>query len=331
MKTQLIWLIVAGILLFSFGCKKEAQEEEEMTFEIKLGHVLSSSSPIHKAMLGMSERVNEKTQGKVDIQVYPNGELAAYRDGPEAVKAGAAYFFYSSPGIFADDVPDFVALQSPFLYDSAEEYSALTRTDVFDTLKKQAADKGIHVLSLNFVSGLRNVLTDKPIQTVEDLNGLKIRVPGNPVFVRPFEMMGALPSGINWAETYTALQQGVVDAIETTYLYGYNAKMHEVKKIYSLTGHILDLSGLFISLDYWQTLPEEYRDIISEEVLVAEDEQNRLVKEMLEEYRKKMEDEGVQVIEVTDKSSFREATESIIYDFNIGQNLIDAVDNMRNK
>lgn len=302
--------------------KSEADNGKE--YVMKLGHVLATDHPVHIALTGASDKIKEKTGGKVDIQIYPNGELSSYQDGVESVIAGAPYIFYSSPGQFSDYVPNFAALQAPFLYGSFEEYSALMDTEVITKLKEEAEVAGIHTLSLNFVSGFRNLLTDYPVSSVEDIKNLKIRVPGNPVFVKPFELMESNPSSINWSETYTSLQQGVVDAIEGTSNNIYNAKMYEVKKIVTETAHIIDLSGVFIGTKYWETLPVEYQQIITEEIANAEVVQNDLAKKADLEFKQKLIDEGVTFNEV-DKSSFQEATKSIILEYEIGQEFLDTI------
>ncbi len=345
MKKTLSLLLVAILVVGMFGgCSSDKAEEtttdtakteekteekvEEKTYEIKMGHVLATEHPVHIAMVELSEAVSKRTNGNVDIQVYPNGELSSYKDGPEAILSGAAYMFFSSPGQFSDYVPGFVALQAPFLYDGFEHYAKLQDTDVIKGLKEESEGKGIHVLSLNFVSGFRNLLTDYEVTSVEDINNLKIRVPGNPVFTVPFELMGTNPSAIAWGETYTSLQQGVVDAIEGTSNNIYNAKMFEVKNVVTETGHILDLSGLFISADYWSTLPQEYRDIIAEEVLNAEKTQNTLAEQAEIDYKEILIAEGV-AYNTVDKSSFKEATKSIILGFEIGQAMLDALEDVK--
>ncbi|WP_157949986.1 TRAP transporter substrate-binding protein DctP [Vallitalea okinawensis] len=326
-------ILVVGIFT---GCGQEEASDKQVEtnskaendsgeeYVIKLGHVLATDHPVHISLQGASDKIKERTSGKVDIQIYPNGELSSYQDGVESVIAGAPYIFYSSPGQFSDYVPNFAALQAPFLYGSFEEYSALMDTEVISKLKEEADAAGIHTLSLNFVSGFRNLLTDYPVNSVEDIENLKIRVPGNPVFVKPFELMNTNPSSINWSETYTSLQQGVVDAIEGTSNNIYNAKMFEVKNVVTETAHIIDLSGVFIGTKYWDTLPTEYKEIITEEIAKAEVVQNDLAKKADSEFKEKLMAEGVTFNEV-DKSSFQEATKSIVLEYEIGQELLDTI------
>lgn len=321
----LVFMLLMGVL---GGCTGKASDTSADTKDkkhvIKLGHVLATDHPVHISLQGASDKIKERTDGMVEIQVYPNGELSSYQNGVESVISGAAYMFYSSPGQFSDYVPNFAALQAPFLYGSFEEYSALMDTEVIAKLRAEAEEQGIHTLSLNFVSGFRNLLTDYEVNSVEDIKNLKIRVPGNPVFVKPFELMNANPSSINWSETYTSLQQGVVDAIEGTSNNIYNAKMYEIKNIVTETAHIIDLSGLFIGTKYWETLPAEYQKIITEEIANAEVVQNDLAKSADLEFKQKLTDEGVTFNEV-DKTSFQEATKSIVLEYEIGQELLDTI------
>lgn len=294
------------------------------TYVIKMGHVLATTHPVHIAMTEAAEQIAQRTNGGVELQIYPNGELSSYQDGVEAVRTGAPFLFFSSPGQFSDYVPDMAALQAPFLYSTFEEYSNLMDTDVIKDLKAQAETQKIKVLSLNFVSGFRHILTDKAITDVSDLKNLKIRVPGNPVFVQPFEAMGTNPSSIAWSETYQALQQGVVDSIEGTVGNIYDAKMFELKKEITRTAHLIDMSGIFIGMDFWNTIPEEYQAIIQEEIDAAAERQNAAAKQIEEDYVGMLEEAGVTFHDV-DKTSFIEATKDIVLQYDIGQSLVDTV------
>lgn len=307
-----------------------ADNTPDKTYVIKMGHVLATTHPVHIAMTEAAEKIAERTNGAVDLQIYPNGELSSYQDGVEAVRSGAPFLFFSSPGQFSDYVPDMAALQAPFLYSTFEEYSNLMDTDVIKNLEAQAEKQGIKVLSLNFVSGFRHILTDKPITDVSDMKNLKIRVPGNPVFIQPFEAMQANPSSINWNETYQALSQGVVDAIEGTVGNIYDAKMFELKKELTKTAHLIDMSGIFIGVDFWNTIPEEYQIIIQEEITAAAERQNEAAQQIEEDYIGKLEEAGVTFHDV-DKTSFIEATKDIVLQYDIGQELVDTVAEVNGK
>ena len=332
-------IMVVGMvsaLLVGCGNNKEASDQAdtseapEKNYVIKMGHVLATSHPVHIAMTEAAEKIAERTNGGVELQIYPNGELSSYQDGVEAVRSGAPYLFFSSPGQLSDYVPDMAALQAPFLYSTFEEYSNLMGTDVMNKLQAQAEEQGIKVLSLNFVSGFRHLLTDKAITCVDDVKNLKIRVPGNPVFVQPWEAMKANPSSIGWGETYQALQQGVVDAIEGTVGNIYDAKMFELKKEMTRTAHQIDMSGMFISMDFWNTIPEEYQTIIQEEIDAAAERQNAAAQQIEEDYIGKLEEVGVTFHDV-DKSTFIEATKGIVQQYELGQELVDTVAEVNGK
>lgn len=340
MKKFLGIALVFSLLLAVCGCGGSQQPQgagsptagdtstEEQKFVIKLGHVRATDDPCNIALVGASERILERTNGNVEIQVYPNGELASYGDGIEAVRSDAAYIFYSSPGQFSDYVKDFVALQCPYLYDSFETYEALMDTPVIQKLTEQAEAQGIHTINLDFLTGFRFILTDKPITTVEDVKNLEIRLPNNRVWTEPFEAMDAKITCLAWSETYTALQQGVVKAIEGDPALIYNAKMYELKTVMSETNHLLDLSGTFIGTGYWNTLPQEYRDIITEEFNKASYENNRAYERLIEESRQKLTELGVEFHPV-DMAGFQEATKHLVLQYDIGQELLDTLDSLR--
>lgn len=321
---KLIAAILALTLILSLGAFALADDKEESPdaeFVIRLGHVRTADTPCHIALQGAADRIFERTNGAVQILVYPNGELAAYGDGIEAVRSDAAYIFYSSPGQFSDYVPDFVALQCPYLYDTFEQYEALMDSDVIKTLTDQAEEEGIHTINLAFLTGFRYILTDHPVTTVDDVKGLKIRLPNNRVWTEPFELMGANITCLDWGESYTALQQGIVDAVEGDPTLFVDAKMYELKKVCSETNHLLDLSGLFIGSGYWDTIPEEYQQIITEEFAAAADENNRGYEEKIEIARQQLIDEGVEFYPV-EIDGFKEKTESLVLKYSVGEELL---------
>ena len=152
------------------------------------------------------------------------------------------------------------------LYSNLQEYSYVCQSDLVKSLCQDIEDNyGIHVLALDFNVGLRCMQTNKVIVTPDDMKGMKIRVPNSSMYINCLTAMGASPLGMPFGETISAVQQGVVDGLEGNMnAYSTNGSA-EVAKQMSFTNHLIGTCGAYINIDVWNSIPEEYRDIIQEE------------------------------------------------------------------
>lgn len=310
-KVAIIMMILSLAVLISCTGEKKSDAESSKKVVIKLGHVLSVDNSVHKSLVNMSERIKKRTEGNVEIQIYPNGELPTNQNAIELIRSNAAYISYCSPGNLTDYVPEFITLQSPFLFKDYDAYYKFIETETVKGFIKKAEENGIRVLSLNWLNGYRNILSDKDIKNADDVKNLKIRVPNNKVWVAPFEALGTNATTLPWSEAYTALQQGVIDAVECTSGILYDAKMFELKKKIALTQHILDVSGMFIGEGFWQKIPAEYQNVIAEEIKNTGYEASELAKASDEKKKELMMSEGVVYNEV-DNDSFRSSIASLV-------------------
>ena len=185
---------------------------DDFKLVLKLSHVFTQDEQLTKSMDLVAERILDKTGGAIEIQTFPNGQLATYKDGVEQVVRGADFISVEDPSYLGDYVPDFKALVGPMLYTSMDQYSEMIKTD----LVQDMIDQVIKVLALNYMEGFRNLNTNKVIKTPEDLKGQKLRVPGSQLFIDTLNAMGAVSTPIPFSETMSGVQQGVVDGIEGT-------------------------------------------------------------------------------------------------------------------
>ena len=233
---------------------------------LRLSHVFSPKEELTHAMDLVASRIGEKTKGKVQILTFPQGQIATYKDGVELVVRGAHFISVEDPSYIGDYVPEFTALVGPMLYKNYDEYIALTESDLVQGWVKKIEGKGIKVLSLSYIFGFRNVITDKVVKTPDDLSGVKLRTPGSQLFIKTINAMGATATPLPWGETFSALQQGVVDGLEGSEFTNLGTKVYETgKKNVALTNHFLGTCGVYISTDVWDKIPPEYQTIIEEE------------------------------------------------------------------
>lgn len=280
---------------------------------LKLSHVFAPGEALTKTMDSICNNVLERTNGAIEIQHFPQGQLATYKDGVEQVVRGADFISVEDPSYLGDYVPDFNVLAGPMLVNSFDEYEYLLQSDEVQDMFKRAEEKGIKILNLDYIFGFRSMMTNKVITTPDDLKGMKIRTPGSQLYVDTLNHMGATATPLAFSETISAVQQGVVDGLEGTIdAYATNGSA-EVAKNMALTRHLLGVCGAYINLDVYNSIPEEYRTILDEEFNKGAEEMVKAITEGEAATREKLETEmGITFNEV-DVDAFK-ATVAPMYD-----------------
>ena len=309
----IVMLIVAMIAMVGCGDDGEVAEEDfELT--LRLSHVFSPEEQLTKSMDLVADRIREKTDGAINIETFPQGQIAVYKDGVEQVVRGADFISVEDPSYIGDYVPDFTAMVGPMLYNTYDEYVQMTDSELVADMKAKAEEEGIKILSLDYVFGFRNVITDEVIERPEDLNGMRIRVPGSQLFVDTLNAMGAIADPLPWGETISALQQGVVDGIEGSEFTNIGNSIYEIKKNVALTRHFLGACGVYISTEVWDSIPEAYQTIIQEEFDYGAIEMVEILESQHADVVAELEGHGVEFNEV-DYEAFVEATAHIYDEF----------------
>lgn len=281
---------------------------DDRSIKLRLSHVFNPNEELAKSIELVAERIYDQTNGDVEILTYPNAQIAAYKDGVEMVSRGAYFISVEDPSYIGDYVPEFTALVGPLLYNNYDEYIELVKTPMVQKWKARLEEQGIKVLSLNYIFGFRNLITDKVIRTPEDLKGVKLRTPGSKLFIETLNAMGASATPLPWGETFSALQQGVVDGLEGSEFTNFGAKVYETgKKHVAFTNHFLGTCGVYISTAVWAKIPPEYQTIIENEfVFEAEQMVNKLKDEHAEVIRQ-LEAQGVMFNDI-DRGAFEART-----------------------
>lgn len=319
-----ILFLIVGIVLVIVGCGKE----EKKVRIIKVSHVFQTNEPTHIYISKAADRINERLKGEIEIQVYPNGELPSYKDAIEQVLRGSDFISVVDPSYIGDYVPDFTALVGPMLYTTYEEYTNVTSSPFVKELEKKAEEKGIKVLSLDYIFGFRNIVTNKEIVKVEDLQGVKLRVPASQLWIKTFNALGAVPVAMPWSETVSALQQNVIDGTETTFSFMSNSKLYELRKRVALTRHFLGTGGVYISTKVWNSFTDKQREVIQEEITRAAKENNEKMKELDDQYKENIVKNGM-ILNNVDIKEFQEATKKVFDEFpgfspNVYEKIIEA-------
>jgi TRAP-type transport system periplasmic protein len=277
---------------------------------LKFGHVLATTEPIHLAAVEWGKRVSERTNGEIEIQVYPNSTLGNNRDTYEMVLTGAPVLAHADPGYMQDYVPDFGILNGPFLVDDPKDFTKVLNSDWFAEIKASLEKKDLPVINFNWYFGQRHIISDRARPNPDALRGVKFRVPPNIMWEKTIAAMGGTPTPLQWSEVYSGLAQGVVNAAEAPLSTLYGSKLYEVAKVVTLTGHFKALTGI-VGGKFYQSLPEAQRKIIEEECAKAGEQATAGSVDLEQDWRSKMEAAGTK-FENADVAAFKKAT-AVVY------------------
>ncbi len=231
------------------------QEEEVMV--LKLAHALDISHPVHLGMVNMSERLEEKSGGKLKVQIYPSGQLGNERELLELLQIGSLAMTKVSSGALENFVPSFEVLGLPYLFRDKAHLFGVLRGEIGEEFLAKGEKYRFRGLCF-YDAGYRSFYSkERPINSPSDLKGLKIRVMKSVTAVNMVTQLGGSPTPVSFGELYTALQQGVVDGAENNPPSFYSSRHYEVCKYYTLDEHTSLPDVLLVSLEWWNDLTKE--------------------------------------------------------------------------
>jgi len=321
MKRIVSIMLVAVLLVTLFtGCSNTSnnQSSDDKVYTLKIGMVVTEQDPMYLGAMELKKNVEERTNGKLQIEVYPSSQLGDTADLQEQAKTGANVAVITDSARLAEIVPEIGILGAPYITDSYEETRELVMSDLFKGWQDKLEESNYKVLSFNWYQGARHFLTNVPVETPADLKGLRIRTPGSPIWQDTINAMGANATALAWNEVYPGLQQKVIDGAEAQHPASYGAHLYEVVDYITKTGHFQLMTGLVTGKQWFNTLPDDYKQILIEESIKAGDYASQKTIEGLTDYEEKMKAEGVAIDEI-DVTPFKEATK-VVYEKN---NLVD--------
>lgn len=302
------------------GEGESAGKEKQKQYVLKYNHVLSESHPFHQAFLNWAESVEERTDGGLKIEVYHSAQLGVEEDIIEQLKEGANVGQNTDSGRIAQYVPEIAVMNGPYFVDSIEEVEKLRESPTVQSwLEEVENEHGIKVLSFNWVQGLRHMVTNEPIRSPEDLDGLRIRTPGAPIWQESVRAIGATPVALPFGEVYVGMQQGAVDGAELVYRNITGGNLYEVADYMSETGHIMLINFQVVGKKFFDSLPAEYQDILVEEANRAGAQVSQLMEKEVEQIKAQIQKEGMQIVpaDEIDMEAFKKAGEAAYEKLNL--------------
>ena len=279
--------------------------------KLTLGHGNPVGSPRHTAALKFAEVAKAKSAGRIEVTVAPSAQMGDDAAMVTALRTGALDISANSQGALANTVPEYAAFGMPFLFADLTQAWKIMDGPVGKELADKSAEKGMIVLGY-WDNGIRHMSNSKrPLLKPEDLKGLKMRTPPDSVTVDIMQALGAEAQQIKFSELYVALQQGVVDGQENPLTNIASAKLNEVQKYISLTGHKYEMTPFVMSKRTWDRLSDADRKAVQEAANEATALQRKLSKESDDSLVSELTGKGVQV-DVVNKAAFQQATASVV-------------------
>ena len=292
----------AAVLVMGAAASASAGERD-----LKFAHVYEASEPYHTCAVEAGPALEERTDGRLGIEVFPASSLGKEVDINEGLGLGTVDIIYTGQ-LFAGRAYGPIAIGgAPYMFRDYEHWDAFRNSDLFAELSQGYTDATGNRIEAMTYYGERHVTSNEPIMTPADMEGLKIRVPNAPLYMMFPEAVGANPTPIAFAEVYLALQQGTVDAQENPLPTIEAKKFYEVQSDINMTGHITDGLLTIVGGPAWGSLSEEDRAALQEVVTEAADCATQQIIQKEGELAQFFRDEGLAVNEV-DREPFREAT-----------------------
>lgn len=280
------------------------------TTKLTLGHGAAVGNPRHEASVKFAEALKAKTGGRIEVQIAPSGQLGDDAAMVTALRTGAVDISANSQGAVANAVPEYAAFGMPFMFGNAAAAFKLLDGPLGKELADKSAEKGLILLG-TWDNGIRQMTNSKrPITKVEDLKGLKMRVPPDATLVDIMKALGAESQQVKFAELYVALQQGVVDGQENPLVNIHASKLYEVQKHLALTNHQFQMTPFLMSKRSWDKLSDADKKAVQEAAAEATALQRKLSQEADDKLLADLKAKGMQVTTV-DRAAFVKATAEV--------------------
>ncbi|MEZ5045059.1 MAG: TRAP transporter substrate-binding protein [Saprospiraceae bacterium] len=305
--TNQLWTRICclALLFFILGCG-EIQEGRVL----KLAHGLDTKHPVHGGMVYMAQELERISGGKMKIEIYANGQLGSERQCLELLQIGSLDMTKVSAAPLENFSPKTKVLSLPFIFRDDDHAWKVFNGDIGKELLIGAEEFWLRGLCF-YDAGSRSFYTkDRPINTPDDLKGLKIRVQNSQTAMEMVQALGASPTPISFGELYTALQQGVVDGAENNAPSFYTSRHYEVCKFYSINEHAMVPDVLLIGTNTWKRLSDQEKEWLQAAADASVAEERKLWKIANQEALDKVVEAGVEIIH-PDKTAFREKVSAL--------------------
>lgn len=293
----------AALPLFSIASRPAHAAE----FNYKFATGQDPSHPVNKRAQEAIDRIRNATGGRLDIKLFPANQLGSDTDLLSQVRSGGVEFFNQASVVLSTLVPAAGIVNTGFAFHNYDEVWKAMDGPLGTYVRAQIEKVGLLTMSRPWDNGFRNVTTStRPVKAPEDLKGMKLRVPAAPMLSSLFTALGASPTPINFNEVYSALQTKLVEGQENPLAIIATARLYEVQKYCSMTGHVWDAYWILGNRRAMERLPKDIQEVVRRELDKAALDERADIAALNGSLRDELAGKGVQVIE-PDKNAFKAA------------------------
>ena len=309
MKMKSLLILTATLTCFALlGCPQKSDQTV-----LKIGHGLNEQHPVHKALVFMGEKLKEKSNGKITLEIIPSEQLGSEREMIEQVQQGSLDMTKTSSSPLESFIPVMGVFGVPYVFRDHDHFWKVLKGPIGSKILQAGKEKNLIGLCY-YDSGSRSFYTkDRPIMVPDDLKNpkpLKIRVQESKTSMAMVKALGASPTPIAWGELYIALQTGIVDGAENNPPSFYTSRHYEVCNHYSLDEHSRVPDVVLIGIKTWNKLSPEDQQIIQDAANESADYEKELWDKFTQEALDKIKKAGVKIYH-PDKSLFQEKVKSM--------------------
>ena len=303
----------AALVIVAAGCAALVAPAALAQTEIKLGHVGEPGSLFQKSADEFAKRANAKLGGKAKVIVYGSSQLGGDKEMIQKLKLGTLDMALPST-VMSSEVDIAGIFEMPYIVKDRAHMGRIEKDVFWPMIEPAIEKKGLTVLAV-WENGVRHITNNKhPIKSPADLTGIKLRVPEGKWRVKMFQAYGANPSPMKFSELFTALQTGVMDGEENPLTQIYSAKLQEVQKYLSLSGHVYTPAYLTVGTKRWAALPADVRKVLADTAKETQAFVYETAARDEEDLLGKLKQAGMQVNDV-DKDAFVAASKPIYDEF----------------
>jgi TRAP-type transport system periplasmic protein len=274
--------LLFALVVFGASIAFAAGQGEDDSYTIRLGHIRDTEHPTHLGALEFKRIVEEESDGRITVNVFPNSQLGGIQEMFAQIATGDLEMVYGGINTygFIEGGDAFEITAIPFLYRDYEHMLSALQADFFEPVFEDAEERtGIRVMNIGGDTAPRGLTANRAIRGPEDFEGLRIRTAASEVVLRAMQGLGALPQQIPFAELYVALRTGVVDAQENGAIVVANASLYEVQDYYMKTDYIRDIETFYANPAWHDGLSRSDRNLL----MRASDAAGELVTELTAE------------------------------------------------
>jgi tripartite ATP-independent transporter DctP family solute receptor len=280
---------------------------QDKPITLKLGSIDAVANPANVATLKFAELVSQKTNGKVKIEVYPASQLGTAISQIESIMTGSLDMGQFAVGFFGQYIKDWNVLALAFAFKNQDHLRTFLESNTNTQIKEQFLKQyKVRVLVENWLRPPNVIATTKPVRKLDDLKGLKMRVPEIEMYLQNWKQLGTSPTVVAWGETYMGLRQGVVEGVDLPFDFIKGMKFHEVAPNITMTNHLLTHALIIMNEDVYQKLSAEAKKALTDAGKEAGDFYVQLGRKAVETDREELSNKLNAKIYEVDSTPFRE-------------------------